>query len=300
MTTGGPDVRRTPTSKPLLRRGLAAGLIVLVAAVAGCSNLAELARSVPRPTAAVEGARIEGFSLNSLTLALDLRIDNPLTVDVPLVDADLRLASAGAEFLRGNFPLQGLVPAGGSHRVTVPVRVDLVQTLRTLSAVRPGQVVPYRAELDLSIDVPVTGVIALPLAHEGGLPVPAPPSVSLDAFALSELSLQKVAGTVALRVSNPNAFAVGLERLDVGLSLAGKRVGDLSAKAGPQIEAGGAGTLELPLALDPLQLGTAVFDVLRGNQAAYALKGDLAVGTPFGALRLPLDTSGQAPVTRTR
>lgn len=293
-------MRRSSTSLPYLRRGLAVTLIASGLVTAGCSNLAELARSVPRPTASVEGARIEGFSLNSLTLALDLRIDNPLSVDVPLVDADLRLASAGAEFLSGSFPLQGLVPAGGSRRVTVPVSVDLVQTLRTLSTVRPGQVVPYRAELDLSIDVPVTGVIALPLAHEGGLPVPAAPKVSLEKFSLTDLSLQKVAGTVALKLDNPNAFAVGLDRLDVGLSLAGKRVGDLTAQAGPRIEGGQAGALELPLALAPLQLGTAVLDVLRGEQAAYALKGDLAVGTPFGVLRLPLDTSGQAPVTRTQ
>lgn len=275
-------------------------LVVLVPWLGACANLAELARSVPRPSASVEGARIESFSLDSLTLAVDLKIDNPLSVDVPLIDADLRLASAGAEFLSGNFPLQGLVPARGSRQVTVPVRVDLVQTLRTLGNVRLGQVVPYRAELDLSIDVPVTGVIALPLAHEGGLPIPAPPQVSLDGFRFSELSLQKVTGTVAVRMTNPNEFAMGLEALDLGLSIAGRPVSDLRANAGPQMEAGGAGLIELPIALDPLALGTAVFDVLRGNEANYGLKGNLSVGTPFGALRLPLDTSGSAPILRTR
>lgn len=290
--------RPSPTLPLRSRRCLL--LLPLLPLLASCANLAELARSVPRPSAAVEGARIEGFALDALTLAVDLRIDNPLSVDVPLIDADLRLASAGTEFLSGNFPLQGLVPAGGSRRVTVPVRVDLVQTLRTLSGVRPGKVVPYRAELDLSIDVPVTGRIALPLAHEGGLPIPAPPRISVDNFAFRELSLQSVAGTVALRVSNPNEFAMGLDAFDLGLSLAGRRVGDLSAQAGPQMQPGADGVIELPLALSPLDLGTAVLDVLRGNEASYGLVGDLAVGTPFGALRLPLDTSGKAPVTRTR
>ena len=277
--------------------------LLLVAAlplVSSCSNLAGLARSVPRPTAGVEGARIEGFGLGSLTLAVDLRIDNPLSVDVPLIDAEMRLASSGQELLSGTFPLQGFVPAGGSRRVTVPVRVDLVQTLRTLTGVRPGQVVPYRAELDLSIEVPVTGVIALPLAHEGGLPIPAPPEVSLDAFRLGELGLQKVEGTVDLRLSNPNDFAVGLDQLDLGLSIAGRRVADLRASEGPQLAAGGDGVLALPLSLSPLELGTAVLDVLSGNQANYGLQGDLVLSTPFGSLRLPLNTSGQAPVTRLR
>lgn len=293
-------MRCPASSSPPARICFVLLLVTLGPWLGACANLAELARSVPRPSASVEGARVEGFSLDSLTLAVDLKIDNPLSVDVPLIDADLRLASAGAEFLSGNFPLQGLVPARGSRRVTVPVRVDLVQTLRTLASVRPGQVVPYRAELDLSIDVPVTGVIALPLAHEGGLPIPAPPRVSLDGFRFSELSLQNVAGTVAVRMTNPNEFAMGLDALDLGLSIAGRPVSDLRANAGPQMEAGGSGLLELPIALDPLALGTAVFDVLRGNEANYGLKGNLSVGTPFGALRVPLDTSGRAPISRTR
>ena len=293
-------MRRFTSPSPLARVPFVLFLFAFLPLLGSCANLAEFARSVPRPSASVAGARIQDFSLDFLTLAVDLKIDNPLTVDVPLIDAALRLASGGVEFLSGDFPLQGFVPAGGSRQVTVPVRVDLVQTLRTLSGVRPGQVVPYRAELDLSIDVPVTGVIALPLAHEGGLPIPAPPHVSLDAFRLSDLSLQRVVGTVGLRMTNPNEFAVGLEALDVGLSIAGRTVGDLEATAGPQIEAGGAGVLELPLALNPLNLGSAAFDMLRGNEANYGLKGELAVGTPFGVLRLPLDTSGQAPVSRTQ
>ena len=283
-----------------MRRVHFAALLALLPLLSSCANLKQFAEAVPRPSASVEGTRIEDFRLRSLTLALDLRLDNPTSVDVPMVDMDLRLLSGGAQFLEGTFPLQGVIPGRGSRRVTVPVELDLVETVRTLSGVRPGQLVDYRAEMDLTVDLPVTGPIVLPLAHEGSLPVPAPPSVDLEGFAWSELGLQRVAGTVTLRVANPNAFAVGLDALDLGLALAGREVADLQVDAGPQLEAGGQSALELPLSLSPLELGTAVFDVLRGNDAAYGLTGNLAVGTPFGELSVPVTTSGTAPISRTR
>ena len=47
--------------------------------------------------------------------------------------------------------------------------------LKALKGVRPGSEVPYRADLALSVDTPVLGVMSLPLKKEGQLVLPSIP-----------------------------------------------------------------------------------------------------------------------------
>ena len=274
--------------------------LAAIGLLAGCASVLETLRTLPQPSARVVGARLAGLGFDHVDLVFDVEIRNPLSAAVPLADLDFDLATSGRSFLRGDVPLQGTVPAEGQRTVECPVRVDLVQTLRTLDGIRPGQVIDYRAALGLSIDIPGAGVQRLPLAHQGQLPVPAVPEVGLDAVRLDRLDLQQIAGTAVVRVGNPNAFAVAVERLDLGLSLGGRDVGDLRAAAPLDLSAQGDGTVEIPLRLSPLDLGTAIVDVLRSSSAGYGLTGGIALDTPFGALETPLEVTGQVPIQRNR
>lgn len=265
----------------------------------GCAEVMKTLNQVPKPSARVAGARLGGLDFETATLVFDIEISNPLTVAIPLVDLDLDLASGAQSFASAALPLQGTVAAGGSRTVECPVSVDLLHTLRTLSGVRPGNVIDYRAEMGLSLDVPTLGRQRLPLVQEGQLPIPAPPSVSVDAFRMDEVGLSGVSGTTVLRVGNPNDFAVGLDGLDVGLQLAGRDVGGLRALKPLQLqESGGEGLLEIPMQLSTLDLGSAVLQVFRGSSADYGLSGGASLTTPFGTLQAPIDVTGQAPVQR--
>lgn len=266
--------------------------------LAGCASVMETLQQVPKPTARVSGVRLGALDFERATLVFDVEVENPLSVAVPLVDVDLDLASGQRSFAQAMVPLSGTVPAGGRRTVECPVEVDLAQTLRTLSGVRPGQVVDYRAELGLGLDVPALGRQRLPLAKEGELPVPALPRVSVDAFRMDRVGLTGVTGTTVLRVGNPNAFAVGLDALDVGLRVAGREVGDLTARSALSLDPDGEGTIELPLSLSTLDLGSALLQVFGGEAADYGLLGEATLATPFGDLTAPVDVSGDAPVVR--
>ena len=158
----------------------------------------------------------------------------------------------------------------------------------------------YTAELGLGVNVPGAGPRRLPLRHQGELPIPALPRVELDALRLDELGLREVSGTAVLRVANPNAFAVVVDRLSLDLQLAGRGVGTLGARQVLELDADGAGTLELPMSLSPLDLGTAVLDALRRSSTDYGLSGGIGFDTPFGALASDLDVTGEVPIQRTR
>lgn len=273
-------------------------VLVACLALAGCANVMQTLQNAPKPTARVSDVRLGGLDFRTATLVFDVEIDNPLSVGVPLLDLDLALASAGSPFASADVPVSGMVPAGGSRTVECPVTIDLVETVRTLSGVRPGALVDYRAELGVGVELPVVGRQRLPMAKEGQLPIPAPPRVSVDAFRMDDVGLTGVTGTTVVRVGNPNRFAVALNALDVGLRLAGRDVGDLSARAPLALDAEGEGTVELPLRLSTLDLGTALLDVFRGESAAYGLAGVAELSTPFGTLSAPVDVGGDAPIQR--
>lgn len=274
---------------------LALGVAVLFG---GCAQVQQVLQNVSRPSAEVTGVRLGSLGFERATLVFDVAVTNPLSVALPLLDLDLDLASGDRSFASAALPLGGVVAAGATRTLEAPVEVDLLQTLRTLSSVRPGQVVDYRAELGLSIDVPAMGRQRLPLVQDGELPIPAVPRVSIDAFRMDDVGLTGVTGTTVLRVGNPNAFAVGLEGLDVGLRLGGRDVGGLRALQPLRLAEEGEGLVEIPMSLSTVDLGSALLQIFRGSSADYGLNGSASLSTPFGDLQAPIDVTGSAPVQR--
>jgi len=280
--------------RPTTRR--TALLVVLVAMAAGATGCAELRRSlgIDTPTARVVGASLENISLQDATLAFDVEVTNPLEVALPLASLDYDLASKGAAFLSGNAPLEGAVPAGSTKTVKLPVSVTYADLLKALSGVRPGQVVPYEAEVGLSVDVPAAGPLRLPLKKSGQMPVPAPPQVEVRGVNWSDLSLQKVAGLATLHIENPNQFPVDLSKFAYALSLGGVPVADTAIAQPVHFDAaGGAATVEIPINLSPKQLGAAALNVLTGKGAGYDLTGTMDLTTPFGPMGLPVKKIGE-------
>ena len=276
-------------------RCLLAGL--LLTGLGGCAALDAL--NLQKPTARVVGVRLEDIDIQALTLAFDIELENPYSVPLPLTNLDYALASKGEPFLSGEAPLQGTVPARGAKTLSLPTKVTFKRLLSVLTGVKPGAVVPYNAELGLSVDAPAIGPLRLPLKKEGKLPVPAPPEVSVQQVKWDKLSLDSAGGTVRLDVVNRNAFPVEMAKLAYGLTLGDVEVANASvAKPLAFAANGGAGAIEIPISLSPRKLGLAAFRMLTGKGASYKLAGDMNVATPFGPMKLPVRKTGKTSFTK--
>jgi len=282
-------------SRTIVLRPVAPAALVAVVALAltGCASVMQMLEE-SRPHAEVVGVRLTDVGLEQVALGFDVRVDNPSPIALPLVQLDYRLAHDDTGFLSGEVALDGTVPSQGSRTVTLPLTVGLREVVSLLTGVRPGGVVPYRAELGVAVDGP-TGRLRLPLVHDGELPIPALPTVSLQGITWDELSLMHAGGTVRLAVTNTNRFDLDLTRLSVGLSLSGADVARLAATPGSTVPAGATGVVEIPIGLSPLDLGGAILTVIRGHDAAYGLDGVLSVGTRFGDITMPLAATGRVP-----
>jgi len=258
--------------------------------LAGCGAL----QAIRKPTARITGVRLENISLKAVTLVFDLEIGNPYSVPLPLANVDYSLASEGRRFLSGQADMQGAVPAGGAKTVSLPAELEYLALLAVVKKIRPGSVVPYAAELGLSVDPPLGGRLRLPLRKEGKLPVPAPPAVEVTEVQWDQLSLNHAGGRVRLKLTNRNQFPVTLSKLTYGLSLGGVEVARSSLREPVFFRGGGgAGMLEIPISLSPKRLGLAAFRMLTGKGAGYRFEGDLDVKTDFGPMSLPIRGIGK-------
>lgn len=263
------------------------------AANIGCQAVQDLMAQAPKPTADIRSVELSNISLQQATLDFDVSISNPYSVALPLTDFDYRLSSDGSSLVDGEVHVNESIPAEGESTVTIPATVRFADVMSILGNVRPGSTLPYAAALTLKVDAPGVGELALPLEHDGSLPIPAPPVIDLDGITWESLSFDEATAVLRLRIGNLNDFPIDLTAIDYALSLAGSSIATTSVREAVSIAEGGEGVVEIPLTILPKDLGLAALRMLQGDGAAYELAGSIDVDTPFGSMSLPFESAGE-------
>ena len=140
----------------------------------GCAEL-QNALKVQRPTANLQGVRLGDINLESAGLLFDVEIQNPYPVDLPLVDLDYDVQSGSNKLFAGLAEIGQTIPAKNKAIVTLPAKVSYLDAFNALKSCKPGAIIPYKANVGLSVDAPAVGVIKLPLSQSGELAVPTLP-----------------------------------------------------------------------------------------------------------------------------
>ena len=288
------------------RRVVGMVLVVLAGIIAmspGCAGLENALSGVQKPSASVKSARLANLSPDGVDLVFDVDLKNPYGVELPLAGLDYSLAARSTTFLTGNAPLSGTVPANGSRVVQVPARVAFSDLLNTVSGVRLGQVVPYKADLGLSVNVPSVGGVAaeplrVPVSHSGEVPVPNVPGVELTGVKWGKVSFESASATLSMRLTNTNEFPINVKKFQYGLGLDGSDVFGGEVSKALSLRPGEAGVVEIPVTASASKALAALVGMMRKSDAGYQLRGAAEVGTPFGDVSLPFDRAGSAALTR--
>lgn len=135
---------------------------LLLASAGGCT----------KPTASITGMKLQGLSMTDATMLFDVKVDNPYMAPLPLGNLDYALASQGQQFMTGKSAMQGVIPANASKTLGVPIKINFMKLMNAVKGARPGASIPYKADLGLSLDVPITGALRVPMSKEGNLDIP--------------------------------------------------------------------------------------------------------------------------------
>ena len=141
---------------------------------AGCDTL----QNMQKPKASLKGVKLANVSLSSASLLFDVEIANPYAVDLPMLNVDYDVTSNASKLFAGKADIAGTVPAKSTKMISLPAKVGYMDVARAFKGVRPGSKIPYQADVGLSVNAPVLGVIRLPLNKTGELDVPEIPKAS--------------------------------------------------------------------------------------------------------------------------
>jgi LEA14-like dessication related protein len=150
----------------------AAILLVMILLLPACATVDALLGSGPRPSAALKGVSIGQATLSAVGLDFEVEVTNPYDVPLPLVNLEYKVRSSSASLLDGAADLQGTIPARQSKVLTLPAQVSLPDIIMFVGNLRPGQTVPYSADVTLSVDTPVLGRLPIPLGKSGEMKIP--------------------------------------------------------------------------------------------------------------------------------
>jgi len=138
-------------------------LALLLASATGCGT---------KPSASITGMKVQGISLTDATMLFDVKVDNPYMLPLPLGNLDYALASGGQQFLTGNADVQGTIPAGASKTLPIPIKINYLKLISAVKGAKPGAVIPYTADLGLSVKAPLMGPLRVPMSKDGELKIP--------------------------------------------------------------------------------------------------------------------------------
>jgi LEA14-like dessication related protein len=245
-----------------------------------------------KPSADVSGIHIPHISLNRADLVVDVLIKNPNPVPIPLVDIDYLIDSDGRKLVSGLIPDAGTIHAHGQEIVKIPVSLVFDDIKSTYRDIQPGSVIPYLVRVVLLVDVPVIGRIKIPLEKSGEIPVPYKPDVDVEKIKFHHFSFEETTATLHLKLENKNDFDLGLNLLQYEMWLGDDSIASAELTQNTKIEKQGISRMQIPFSFRPKELGSAVWDMIRGRGTGYTIKGKVDVDTPWGNMKLPISKEG--------
>jgi LEA14-like dessication related protein len=265
----------------------------------GCAELAKHTETL-RPTAQITGARLANINFDQADIIFDLAIENqnPIAIDLAGLDYDFKIENQS--LISGVSSQAVELKANATTPVQLPVTLKFDDLNKLSGDVWKKDNVTYDLNTTVNVLLPVIGKYAVPLRKTGKLPVPRVPDVKIKSINLKNLSFSSAEIVAQLEINNPNNFNLGLKNFNYQLNVNHKKWGQGNISQASTIPKKGKGFIEIPVTLDLMSTGTAMFSMLQSKTPLeYQLTGDATIDTGIELLRnyrLPLDISGKVPV----
>lgn len=249
----------------------------------GCAELKDLA-NIQKPSVTIDDFRVTNLSLKDIELTFDLAVNNPNPVALTLASYDYDLQIEENSFVKGKQSLSSRIEASGSNTISVPVTFTFEELYQTFKSIKDKDDTAYQFFANIGVNVPVLGLIEVPVEKKGTFPVVKAPTLSVSNFSITNLSFTKADIELELEVKNPNAFGVILNGLDYNVDLNGFSPisGNISERV--EIIEKGSGKIKIPASFNLIELGLGAYQALRGNEPFdYSLNGSADIGAtlPF-------------------
>lgn len=279
-------------------------LIVAMSLVLSCKEVAQVLQqlNVQEPNASVKNVKISALSLQKVDLLFDVDVENPNSVGIKLAGMDYDLLLDGASFLKGQKDDRLEIAANGHSNVQIPLSLTFDEIRKVVKAVADKDTIPYQLDLKIGVELPVLGAIKVPVSKKGSVPNIKLPKIRLDGIKLNKIGFTGADLDFKINIDNPNVLGFITQNLNYNLDVNGKHWISGLLDQPVQIKEKSAQTVRIPVSLNFLEMGSAVYQLLSGdNKLDYHLSGKADFKSDFKLLdtfSLPFDKSGKIDLTK--
>ncbi|MEO1022880.1 MAG: LEA type 2 family protein, partial [Bacteroidota bacterium] len=244
-----------------------------------CSSLKDLA-SAQKPTLSLDNVRVTDLSLNDIELTFDLGVDNPNPVGVTLASYTYDFRINNTSFVQGEQESGTNISASDRSQLSVPVSFGFNELFDTFSSLKDQDSTAYTFATILNVEIPVLGVVEVPVEKSGFFPVVKVPKFEFKGVQLDNLSFTKADLIAKIGVDNPNAFGINLKGMKYTIDLNGLSPVSGTVDQSFAISEKSQSELIIPLSFNLSDLGMGAFRAIQQRKPLdFTLSGQANLST---------------------
>ncbi|MCK5145329.1 LEA type 2 family protein [bacterium] len=286
-----------------MKRPVVLFLLLMLGIFSSCSyqELME-AVNVQKPTAKFRGVSLAGLSFETVDLLFEFDVQNPNGIGLSMANMDYDLKINEQSFISGNQPQGITIPAHGGNVIKLPLTLKFKDLYQLGKGLKDQDSTAYDLACGFSFEVPILGEVRIPLQKSGHFPVVKLPAISIKDFSVTRINLTGADLVLQLNVKNGNHFTMMIDQMDLNLKVNGASWLNSTGAGHFSVDKRSSHVLEIPVSLNFLQMGNAVYQLIRGNKdLQYQLDGmwNLSTSIPImGKVALPIKETGKIKIKR--
>ncbi|MCK6525305.1 LEA type 2 family protein [Myxococcota bacterium] len=250
------------------------------------------------PTVTFSELRVNDVDWDGIESDFVFNVNNPNPLTINLDRFNYSLAFEEVEWLSGDSPDGLELAAADASELALPVSLEFETLFEMVQAVRGEDDIGFGLQGSFGFDTDL-GPVDLPYSEDGGFPAPRRPTFSLEKLKVKDISFTGADLNLRVNVDNDHGsnlffqdvnFAVNLAGVDVGGGFLAD-LGDVGAGASTQ-------TVNFPITVNFLDVGTAIYDVLQGEKLEVGFAADMDVDSPFGLIPLAVAETKRIEIER--
>jgi LEA14-like dessication related protein len=262
-----------------MSRTSALGLLgAAITCSAGCATIGI------RPEIEDVRARITALDIQGVDLAVDVDVRNPYPVALKTPQFNYGVDINQTPLFDSATETSVDLPASKVGTATLPLRIRYTDLWKLAASLRESREIGYRVRGAFVVKA-LGQSYELPLSHEGTFPVLRLPTFSVKSVDVEDLSLSSARVVTEVELQNPNGFDIDARNLGYTMRIGDIEVGRVTASTAGTVPGEGRGRLRLS---GEVTVRSALLQLAKGvsvGQVGLAATG--ALGTPYGAVRLP-------------
>lgn len=244
--------------RPILILLILSSLILIT----GCSGFGDIFQ---KPKANIKSVEIVRLDFDSVSLQVNVEVENPNAVGLTLSAYDYGLHIAESAIVDGRREEPTSLRANGVSIIPIPVDVTFKQLVSAGTSIIKDDVIPVDLRMGLEITLPYMGTVRLDLS--GGTEIPAirPPVIRPSSLKVKDLSLTGAEIELVLNVENPNRFDITINTMSGNLMVGGREWGVAGAENGAWLPGDSNVILVLQARVDFVEVGRSAWSLLSGS-----------------------------------